>query len=246
LVDTSPVDEKQTKFEPLEHMKEVQEPILEQIHIDKSLGNTLIWGEKQIPNLVDEVTDIQAISYDRNRKDIMKRTTKKIRLMLDRSILITTKEKLLSTEHAKKYDLIDTQIAITDATLNREQRYEKELATVLKDLEHLHHLEKYYQDSMQATVFLRGEFQDAYVKFTNEQHLFTAGIGYLQEDTLMELTTYKYVERWHEKSYQVVERIDYINVVQKGRDIEEHGIQVLRERNIAWIRKSDEYWVKMA
>jgi hypothetical protein len=65
LVDTSPVDEQQMEVEPSEHMKEVQEPILEQIHTVGSLGNTLTWGEQQIPEPVDEVTDIQAIAYDR-------------------------------------------------------------------------------------------------------------------------------------------------------------------------------------
>jgi hypothetical protein len=107
-------------------------------------------------------------------------------------------------------------------------------------------LEKYYQDSTQATVFLKSEFQDAYAKFTSERHIFTAGIADFQEDTLMALETCKDVERWYEKSYQVVEIIDYISAVQKGRDAEEHGIRVLRDSNISWIRKEVEYWVSMA
>jgi hypothetical protein len=119
----------------------------------------------------------------------MKRTTKKRRLTLDRSILITTEEKLISTEHAKTSELIGAGMEITDATLDREKRDEEELATALKELEHLRHLEKYYQDSTQATVFLRSEFQDAYSKFTNERHLFTTGIVNFQEDTLMALAT---------------------------------------------------------
>jgi hypothetical protein len=44
----------------------------------------------------------------------------------------------------------------------------------------------------------------------------------------------------------VVEIIDYISVVQKGRDVEEHDIQVLRDNIIDRIRKLVEYWVKMA
>jgi hypothetical protein len=76
------------------------------------------------------------------RKAIMKRTTKKRRLMLDNSILITTEEKLLSTEHTKMSKLIGAGMAITDATLDRKRRYEKELAAALKELEHLCHLEK--------------------------------------------------------------------------------------------------------
>jgi hypothetical protein len=97
LVDTSPIDEHQTEIEPSEHVKEVQESILEQIHTSRSLGNTLTWGEQQIPELVDEVVDIQAIAYDRKRKAIMNKTTKKRRLTIDISILITMRENMLST-----------------------------------------------------------------------------------------------------------------------------------------------------
>jgi hypothetical protein len=71
---------------------------------------------------------------------------------------------------------------------------------------------------MQATVFLKSEFQYAYAKFTSERNIFIAGIADFQEDTLMALATYKDVEKWYEKTYQVVERIDYINAMQKGRD----------------------------
>jgi hypothetical protein len=73
-------------------------------------------------------------------------------------------------------------------------------------------------------MFLRSEFQDAYDKFTNERHLFTAWITELQEDTLMALVTCKDVERWYEKAHQVVEIIDYINAFQKAQDVEEHEI----------------------
>jgi hypothetical protein len=125
------------------------------------VGNTLTWGEQQIPEPVDEVADIQAIAYDRERKFIMKRTTKKRRLTLDNLILIATKEKFLNIEHAKTSELIGTRMAITDATLDRVRRHEKELATALKELKNLRHLEKYYQDSTQAMVFSRSEFQYA-------------------------------------------------------------------------------------
>jgi hypothetical protein len=56
----------------------------------------------------------------------------------------------------------------------------------------------------------------------NEKHLFTAKIVDFQEDILMALPKCKDMEIWYEKSHQVVERIDYINVVQQGRDVEEH------------------------
>jgi hypothetical protein len=49
-----------------------------------------------------------------------------------------------------------------------------------------------------------------------------------------------------EKAHQAVERIDYISVVQKGRDAKEHNILVLRDIIIDRIRNSIEYWVNMA
>jgi hypothetical protein len=61
------------------------------------------------------------ISYGRKRKSIMRRTTKKRRFMLDSSILITMKEKLLNTKSAKKSKLIGTWMAITDATVDEEK-----------------------------------------------------------------------------------------------------------------------------
>jgi hypothetical protein len=140
------------------------------------LGNTLTWGEQQIPEPADEFVDIQEIYYYKKRKYIMRRTTKKRRLTLDSSILIIMEETLLNTKHTKTYELISIGMVITDATLDRAKRDEKDLTVALKDLEQLHHLEKYYQDSMQTTIFLKSEFQDAYAKFTNKRHLFTAGI----------------------------------------------------------------------
>jgi hypothetical protein len=62
----------------------------------------------------------------------------------------------------------------------------------------------------------------------------------------MELATCKDMERWYEKSQQAMERVDYISVFQQGRDIEEHKIWVLKESSLDRIKKSTEYWEKMA
>jgi hypothetical protein len=156
-------------------------------------------GEQKITKTMDEVADIHSISYDRKRKDIMKRTTKKRRLTLDKSILIIIEEKSISMEHAKTSELIDVGMGIKDATLDRERKDDEELVAVLKELEHLRHLEKYYQDSTQAIVFLKSEFQDAYNKVMNERHLFITGIADFQKDTLVALVMCKDMEIWYEK-----------------------------------------------
>jgi len=67
--------------------------------------------------------------------------------MLDSSILIITEDTLLNTKHTKTYELIRIGMVITNATLDRAKRDEKKLTVSLKELDHLRHLEKYYQDS---------------------------------------------------------------------------------------------------
>jgi hypothetical protein len=62
----------------------------------------------------------------------------------------------------------------------------------------------------------------------------------------MELAMFKDMERWYEKEQKFMERVDYNNVVQQGRDTEEHDIQVLKESILDRIKKLVEYWVKMA
>jgi hypothetical protein len=96
---------------------------------------------------MDEFGDIQAISYDQKRKDIVNRIIKKRRLTLDCSILITIKEMFINTEHAKTSELINIGMVIIDTTLDRASKYEEDMATTLKELEHLCHLDKYYQES---------------------------------------------------------------------------------------------------
>jgi hypothetical protein len=126
---------------------------------------------------------------------VMRRKTKKMSLALDITLLITTEETLLNTKNDKTTKFIGVGMVIIDAMLDREKRGEKELAATKKELNHVHHLEKYYQDSTQAVVFLRSEFREIYAQFTSERNLFTTCIANFQEDTLMELLTCKDVHR---------------------------------------------------
>jgi hypothetical protein len=65
------------------------------------------------------------ISYDRKRKSIMRRTTKKRILTLDSSILITTKERFLNTKNVKTSELIDAGMAITNAMLDEQSEMKR-------------------------------------------------------------------------------------------------------------------------
>ena len=59
-------------------------------------------------------------------------------------------------------ELIRAGMAITDATLDREKMDEREVASMKKELDHLWHQEKYYQNSTQAVVLLKCEFREMY------------------------------------------------------------------------------------
>jgi hypothetical protein len=84
--------------------------------------------------------------------------------------------------------------ALSDATLVRERRDEKELVTSLKELGHLCHLVEYYKGTMQTIVYLKGEFEGVYNKFKKERHMLTANAAKFQEDTLMAFATCKEME----------------------------------------------------
>jgi len=73
------------------------EPIIEHLYTARSLGNTLSWGDQKILEPVDEVVNIQEISYNRKRKVLMRRTFKKRKLTLDSTFFITTEETLFDT-----------------------------------------------------------------------------------------------------------------------------------------------------
>ena len=96
---------------------------------------------------MDEVANTHTITYDWKIKSIVQKNTKKRRITLDHSILITTEEKFINMEHAKTYKLIGTGMEITDATMDREKRDEEDFPAALNELEHLRHLVKYYQDT---------------------------------------------------------------------------------------------------
>jgi hypothetical protein len=196
-------DERQVGVGPARYSKEVRESNLEQIYTTGSLGNKLTWGDQQIPEPVDEVADIYAISYDQKRKAIVQRTAKKRRISLDHSILVTTEENLINTADTRTSELIGIGKSLSDATLDRARRDEKELATTLKELEHLRHLVEYYKGATQTIVYLKGEFVGVYNEFKKERHLLLENIAEFQEDTLMALTTCKEMERWYERAQQV-------------------------------------------
>jgi len=105
--------------------------------MEGGLGNTLSWGDQEIPEPIDEVVDIHDNSYDRKRKAMMKKIVRKMNLTLENTLFIITKETLFDTKNTRMIELIIVGMAIIDATLDKEKRDEREVASMRKELEHL-------------------------------------------------------------------------------------------------------------
>ena len=133
---------------------------------------------------------------------------------MDQSIVVTTEENLINIAYTRMSEQFGVGKSLSDATQDRAGRDEKEPVNTQEDLEHLHHLVKYYKGATQTTVYLKDEFNGVYNEFKKERHLLTENIVDFQEDTLMELATCKEMERWHEKAQQVGERLEYIEEIQ--------------------------------
>jgi len=103
------------------------------------------------------------------------------------------------------------------------------------------HLVEYYKSTTQIVVYLKSEFDGVYNEFKKERHLLTANVVEFQEDTLMALTMCKKMERWHKKAQQAVERLEYIEVVQEGREKERHGIRLVGKSSLDHMKKYVEY-----
>ena len=67
----------------------------------------------------------------------MRRKTKKRRITLNITLLVTTEEMLFNTENYMMTELIRACMAITDATLDKSRRDEREVSTMNKALDHL-------------------------------------------------------------------------------------------------------------
>jgi hypothetical protein len=116
------------------------------------------------------------ISYDQKRKVIVQRTVKRRRITMDQSIVVTIEENVINTAYARMSELIDVGKSISDVAHDRSRRDEKELADTREELEHLHHLVKYYKGATHTTLYLKDEFNKVYNEFKKERHMLTKNI----------------------------------------------------------------------
>jgi hypothetical protein len=176
---------------------------------------------------------------------VVRRTGNKRRLTLDNAVLITMEETLLDAKQSKVSELLGAGMAISSATMDREREDEHEVDSMRVELVQLRHQVEYYQDTTQAVRFMRVELGEIYSQFKSEREIFMTWIIGYQEETLMGLIDYKDMMKWFEKSHHMLEKIEYIREIQKGRGVEEHGIRMLTDESLVRFKTTIEYWVQL-
>jgi hypothetical protein len=78
----------------------------------------MFWGDQPIPKSIDEVANIDSISYDCKRKFIVKRTERKQKISVDSVLLCMFKEILFDAKKAKLSEILIVGVAILHATIN--------------------------------------------------------------------------------------------------------------------------------
>jgi hypothetical protein len=87
----------------------------------------------------------------------MRRKIKEMKLTLDSTVFITIEETLFNTINTRMNDLSGEGVVITNSTLDREKRDEREVASMKKELDHLQHQVEYYQNLTEVVVLLKSE-----------------------------------------------------------------------------------------
>jgi hypothetical protein len=133
-------------------------PILENFHTPESIGNVLAWGDQQILELVYEFVDIQAITYDRKRQILVRRTSRERNLTLDISMVIIIEETLLEAKKDKLSEMLVAGMSVSHATIDKAKEEEREVDSMRTKLENHRHQAYYYKATTQAVMILRDDF----------------------------------------------------------------------------------------
>jgi hypothetical protein len=90
---------------------------------------------------------------------VVKRTSRKIKLTLDSTIVVTIEETVFDAKKAKVRKLLGAGMAIYDATIDRAKEDEREVEAMRRELENLrHHRLSITKNTTQVVIILRDEF----------------------------------------------------------------------------------------
>jgi hypothetical protein len=176
----------------------------------------LSWGDQPIPHLVEDVVDLESFSYDKKKKSIVKRTHRKRKVTLDSGVLSTTEEVIIDTKKDKMSQLYSIGLAISHASYDKAIMEERELEQARVEIASLKHQVQYHQEAGGVTNFKKDllEVHDRCLKV--QEDLVMKEVA-LQEESLLFGLTYKDVLWWEEKGANALEKIEFIQAVQKDK-----------------------------
>jgi len=109
-------------------------PTMEHFHTLGSMGIMLAWGDKKIPKPLDEVVDIEAITYDKKIQVSVTRASRKRKLNLDNTMVMTVEETLLDAKKDKVNEMLGAVVAISHATIDKEREDDREVVAMRIEL----------------------------------------------------------------------------------------------------------------
>jgi hypothetical protein len=93
--------------------------VVEQFHTPGSFHNSLAWGDRNIPEPIEELDDLKSIAYNWLRKVIVRRMQERKRVDVDNFLIYTIEEPLLNTRKAKLNELVAEGVEISHATIGK-------------------------------------------------------------------------------------------------------------------------------
>jgi hypothetical protein len=181
------------------------------------LRNILSWGDQPIPQPVEEVVDLELFTYDKKHKYIVKRTHRKRKVTLDKwGGEHMTEEVIIDTKKAKASQLYSTGLAISHASYDKALVEEKELEQARTEIASLKHQVQYHQEVGGETNFKADLLEIHGRRLEVQKDLIMKAVA-LQEESLLFGITYKDIQRWDEKGAGTLEKVEFIQEIQKKR-----------------------------
>jgi hypothetical protein len=119
---------------------------MEQVITPGIVENILSWVDQPILDPLEDVSDLEMIDYNRERK-YCQADPKRKKEDLDTTILCTIEEHVIDTKRARLSDLLSTGLAISHATMDKAIFEAKKIQNLGKQISLLENQVKYYKAS---------------------------------------------------------------------------------------------------
>jgi hypothetical protein len=111
--------------------------MLQYFHTPESFQNVLSWGNRQIPYPIEELVDLESISYNRWRQAIVRIKQKRKRVYVDIVVVYMTEEPLFDMKSINLIELVAAGVEISHATIDKARVDKAKVENMKKELEFL-------------------------------------------------------------------------------------------------------------